>query len=106
MLNYSPGRKIDAMHSFNKDGEHCAGVQVFRLSKWIRERDETEVDQGWEKREKTMPWQHVADRHVAVQCHLWRDALFSRVQRQLEMKKARSIERAFRIWLLLLDLNQ
>lgn len=69
------------MHSFNKDGEHCAGVQVFRPSKWIRERDETEVDQGRKKREKTMPWQHVADRHVAVQCHLWRDALFSRVQR-------------------------
>ncbi|WP_434470989.1 hypothetical protein [Aeromonas veronii] len=75
-------------------------------TKWIRKRDETEVDQGQKKRKEALPWQHAADRNAVVQCHLWCDALFGGMQQQLEMKKARSIERAFRIWLLLLDLNQ
>ncbi|MGL5307849.1 MAG: hypothetical protein ACRC9Y_17230, partial [Aeromonas veronii] len=65
----------------------CTGVQPFRPTKWIRECDETEVDQGQKKREEAMPWQHVANRNAAVQCHLWRDALFGRMQQQLEMKK-------------------
>ncbi|MFM5363955.1 hypothetical protein ACET98_23080, partial [Aeromonas veronii] len=45
------------------------------------------MDQGQKKREETMPWQHVADRNAAVQCHLWRNALFGSMQQQLEMKK-------------------
>ena len=75
------------MAPFNKDGSPAQACSHSGRQKWIRERDETEVDQGQKKREEAMPWQHVADRNAAVQCHLWRDALFGSMQQQLEMKK-------------------